>query len=247
LRQVRLLNLPMRDGASNVGEEPHSQFNYEWDNLQSPLRSERWPFLANLVLSTGIYHGVPMMQGSAVAKYLDLFNEQRESIFRELTAVHDDVLWHRPEPGTWSIGEHLDHTRVVNCYFRRLFKVYVPLASVFARLFRNLPYETEIDDVWKRRGFAMKNIGMHLGWLWPPKYGSNRPVGLAFLQESLELEHAASRRFYSAHDESLLGHIVLPDPTIGALNVVQWLRVQAYHDAHHFGRVHARLEHHIGS
>jgi hypothetical protein len=32
LRQVSLLYLPTRDGASSVGEEPHSHLNYEWDN-----------------------------------------------------------------------------------------------------------------------------------------------------------------------------------------------------------------------
>jgi hypothetical protein len=38
-RQVRLLNLPTRDGAGNVGEEPHSHFNYEWDNLAEGNRT----------------------------------------------------------------------------------------------------------------------------------------------------------------------------------------------------------------
>jgi hypothetical protein len=32
-RQARPLSLPTRDDASNVGEELHSHFNYEWDNL----------------------------------------------------------------------------------------------------------------------------------------------------------------------------------------------------------------------
>ena len=56
-------------------------------------------------------------------------------------------LWYRPGPTVWSIGEHLDHSRVLNCCLRRLMIVYFPLASIFACLFRRRPYETEIDDV----------------------------------------------------------------------------------------------------
>jgi len=36
------LNLPAREGASNVGEEPHSHFNYEWDNLRYRPPRETW-------------------------------------------------------------------------------------------------------------------------------------------------------------------------------------------------------------
>jgi hypothetical protein len=62
-----------------------------------------------------------------------------------------------------------------------------------------------------------------------------------FLHEALRAEHDAWRRFYTARDESLLGHVVLADPVIGALNLVQWLRVKGYHDAHHYDRVRARI------
>ncbi len=58
---------------------------------------------------------------------------------------------------------------------------------------------------------------------------------------ALRDEHAAYRQFYTAHDEQLLGHVILADPVIGALNLVQWLRVQAYHDAHHYERIRLRI------
>jgi len=85
---------------------------------------------------------------SSITRYLDLLDEQREAIFHELGPLPDAVLWYRPGPRVWSIGEHLDHTRVMNCGARRLMIVYFPLASMFARLFRHRPYEAEIDDVY---------------------------------------------------------------------------------------------------
>jgi hypothetical protein len=172
-----------------------------------------------------------------IMRYLDLLDDQREAIFEQLGTLADAVLWYRPGPGVWSVGEHLDHTRVYNCYARRLMIVYFPLASIFARPFRRRPYEAEIDDYNKRPG-----IPMNVGWIWPPKYTPRRPVSAGFLHEALRAEHAAYRRFYTSHDEQLLGHVVLADPVIGALNLVQWLRVQAYHDAHHYGRVRVRID-----
>ncbi|MBV8129486.1 MAG: DinB family protein [Planctomycetaceae bacterium] len=173
---------------------------------------------------------------SPIARYLDLLDDQREAIFRQVGALPDAVLWYRPGPRVWSIGEHLDHTRVINCFARRLMIAYFPLASIFAHLFRRRPYEAEIDDVYKRPGFPM-----NVGWIWPPKYTPWRPVSVGFLHEALRAEHAAYRRFYTTRDEQLLGHVVPVDPVIGALNLVQWLRVQGYHDAHHYERVRVRI------
>ncbi len=82
---------------------------------------------------------------------------------------------------------------------------------------------------------------MNVGWIWPPKYRPGRPVSVDFLHEALRAEHDAFRRFYTTRDEQLLGHVVLADPVIGALNLVQCLRVQGYHDAHHFERVRVRI------
>jgi hypothetical protein len=177
-----------------------------------------------------------------IESYLNVLDEQREAIFAEMGPIADAVLWYRPGPKVWSIGEHLDHTRVINCCARRLMIAYFPPASVFARMFRHRPYQAEVDDIYKRPGFPMNG-----GWIWPPKYTPKRPVTVGFLHDALGREHAAYRRFYTAHDEQLLGHIVLADPVLrycvglGALNLVQCLRVQAYHDAHHHERIRVRI------
>jgi hypothetical protein len=186
---------------------------------------------------------VNCMQGS-IARYLDLLDQQREAIFHELGSLPNTALWYRPSARVWSIGEHLDHSRVLSCAVRRFVIVYFPFASIFARLFRHRPYQADIDDVYKRPGFPM-----NMGWTSPPKYTPLRQVSLSFLHEALRAEHAACRHFYSTRDERFLGHVLIADPIalgvkgnrIGAVNLVQWLRIQAYHDAHHYERVRVRL------
>lgn len=173
----------------------------------------------------------------AIAEHLDLLDRQREAIFSELHGISERTLWHRPGSGIWSIGEHLDHTRVLNCFTRRLLLFWYPLAVPFAWPFRRRPYEASIDNVYLRPG-----VPNNVGWIWPPKFTPERPVCLDDLHDGLRREHQALRRFYTSRDERLLGHVRLPDPVIGILNLVQWLRVSGWHDAHHFDRVRARLE-----
>jgi hypothetical protein len=174
---------------------------------------------------------------SSITRYLDLLDEQREAIFHELGPLPDAVLWYRPGPGVWSIGEHLDHTRVHNRSSRRLLPVYFWAAWIFARVFRDRPYKTDFDDPCKR-----PNYPKNLGWIWRPKYTPQRPVSVGFLHEALRAEHAAHRHFYTTHDERLLGHVVAADPFLGVFNLVQWLRYLAYHDAHHYERVRVRIK-----
>jgi DinB superfamily len=182
---------------------------------------------------------------SSIARTLDLLDEQRDAIFHELGPLPGAVLWYRPGPRVWSIGEHLDHARVLSCAVRRLLMVYFPLASIVARLFRHRPYLADIDNVYKRPGFPM-----NMGWTSPPKVTPRRPVSVRFLHEAVRAEHAACRHFYTTRDERFLGHVLLADPVasgvkgnrIGAVNLVQWLRIQAYHDAHHYERVRARIK-----
>ena len=42
---------------------------------------------------------------STITRYLDLLDEQREAIFHEVGPLPDAVLWYRPGPRVWSIGD----------------------------------------------------------------------------------------------------------------------------------------------
>jgi hypothetical protein len=176
------------------------------------------------------------VEGS-VERYLDLMESQREEIFQKLAGITNDRLWQRPAPGEWSMGENLDHTRVLLRSVRRLFTVVWPLLNPIGRLRKGKPYETMIEDVYERPDFPMS-----MGWLWPPYYKAERPVSWARLHQELAEEHQRIRRWYESRDEAVLGHAHLYDPVIGWLNLVQALRVGVYHDALHFRAVANRYE-----
>jgi hypothetical protein len=75
---------------------------------------------------------------------------------------------------------------------------------------------------------------MDVGWLCPPKYTPKRPIPLDSLQQRIDVVHRKYRRFFSAKDPDLLGHVYLYDPALGRLNLIQVLRVGIYHDRLHY-------------
>jgi hypothetical protein len=170
-----------------------------------------------------------MGEKGKVAAYLDLLEAQHRDLFALLEDVSTAHLWQRPEPEEWSIGEILDHTRVLNRSFRRIFSLVGVVLWPIGWLRRHRPYQTEIDDVYTRPGFPMS-----VGWLWKPKHTPARPVSLEQLRRETAVEHQKIRAWYEARDEAILGHINLYDPVIGWVNLVQALRIGAYHDALHF-------------
>ncbi len=168
-------------------------------------------------------------QTGMVARYLELLDAQREDLFAWLGAVPADQVWQRIEPRKWSMGEHVDHARLLLRSGRRLLQVVWPPMKPLGYWRRNRPYETTIDDVYERPGFPNS-----LGWLWTPKHGPSKPVSVEQLHAEVAAEHQRVRRWYVGRDEAVLGNINLYDPPIGWLNLVQALRVATYHDAHHF-------------
>lgn len=181
--------------------------------------------------------GRSMQPGQSVQNHLDRLDAQREAVFARLSGTDEAILWQRPGPQDWSIGENLDHAWIVLRSFRRLFSAAWPILRPFARLKGDRPYPTEIDDVYARPGFPL-----NVGWMWPPRHSAARPAPLAVLKEAMEVEHHRVRLFYEDKDERLLGHAVLWDPAIGVLNLVQALHVGVHHDAHHFATVYRLLE-----
>lgn len=170
-----------------------------------------------------------MSATNIVAEYLDLMDAQRERVFAALRGMSEANLWLRPRPGEWCIGEILDHTRAVNASFLPLLRLSWFFGRGLARRWREKPYPTQIDDVYRRPHFPM-----NVGWLWSPRATPQRPQPLAKLERSLAEAHERYRQFYAAKDASLLGHITVIDPLIGRLNLIQVLRVGIYHDQLHY-------------
>ncbi|MDW7739043.1 MAG: DinB family protein [Bacillota bacterium] len=157
---------------------------------------------------------------------------QREANFSEIDGLDTSILWQRPAEKEWSIGENIDHARVLLRSFRRLLKFIWPILMPYAMLKRKRIYQKTIDDVYERPGFPL-----NVGWMWPSKFNRENPVPLETLYNLYQAEHQKIRNFYETKEEDLLGNMNVYDPAIGWLNLIQALRVGIYHDEHHFRQV----------
>lgn len=172
-----------------------------------------------------------------VATYLDLMDHQRSELFADLDGISEELLWQRPSEEEWSIGENLDHLRVINSSTLTLFKITWGLLFPLAKLRYDRPYETDIDNVYKRPGFPLNT-----GWIWSPKYKPGRPTTLDVLKNNLAEVHLEVREFYTGKDEDYLGHVSLYDPVMGWLNLIRALRVGLYHDELHVEQIQDVLQ-----
>jgi len=119
-----------------------------------------------------------------VQEYLEIMGRQRREVFADLADMPGDVLWRRPKPKEWSIGEILDHTRVLNTCSLRMLRAAWVLTYPWAALRRHSPYSAHAENVYERPGFPM-----NVGWLWPPKHNAERPVALDVLRRELATAH----------------------------------------------------------
>jgi len=174
---------------------------------------------------------------SIVAAYLDLMDHQREKLFAELGGLSQEMLWQRPTEEEWSIGENLDHLRVINSSTLTLYKITWVLLLPWAKLRYDRPYETDIDNVYKRPGFPLNT-----GWIWSPKYKPGRPTSLEVLKNNLTHVHLEVRKFFTGKDEDYMGHVSLYDPAMGWLNLIRAFRVGLYHDDLHVEQIEDVLQ-----
>ncbi len=84
------------------------------------------------------------MHNSIVAEYLELLDDQRVAIFSEIKGIETSPLWQRPAEKEWSMGENIDHGRVLLRSFRKLLKIIWPILSPYAKLKRHRYYEVLI-------------------------------------------------------------------------------------------------------
>jgi hypothetical protein len=176
--------------------------------------------------------GMPDQTEDIVSEYLAMMDLQREGLFADLEGLDQDMLWQRQAEDDWSIGENLDHLRVINSRTLSIFKISWVLLFSWAKLRYDKPYQTEIDNFYKRPGFPLNT-----GWIWSPKYTPSKPTSLAILEENLSAIHQEMRKFYAEKDPDYLGHVSLWDPAMGWLNLIQALRVGLYHDELHVEQI----------
>jgi hypothetical protein len=165
----------------------------------------------------------------AVQRYLDQISRRRDEVYSSLRDLPEEVIWRRPAPKEWSVGENLDHARVIYSRWLPWFQAFYALLQPWAMLRRDRPYAVEIDDVYRRPNFPQ-----NVGWMWPPHNTPEHPAALDELYENTSRNHHRITEFYLARPEPLLGHVVVYDPAIGLLNLIQALQVGLYHDELHY-------------
>jgi hypothetical protein len=171
-------------------------------------------------------------EGNIVETYLDMMDQQREQLFAELDGISKEDIWRSPAEKEWSIGENLDHLRVINSSTLTLFKITWLFLLPLAKIRYDRPYDLDIDNVYKRPGFPLNT-----GWIWSPKYTPSKPTSAEVLKENLAQAHTEVRKFFTGKDTDYLGHVSLYDPVMGWLNLIRALRVGLYHDALHMEQI----------
>ena len=164
-----------------------------------------------------------------VHEYLDLLDLQREAAFSVLDGLSESQVWQRPAGKEWSIGELLDHNYLLIGSTLPYVKVAWKFQQQWAGKLRSRPFETTIQDPYRKPSFPM-----WVGFLWKPRYTPRNPVPLAELKAENRDLHAAVRAFYAPKDPQLLGHAFVYDPLFGWINLIVTLRIGIYHDQLHF-------------
>ena len=164
-----------------------------------------------------------------VNEYLILMDSQREAAFSALEGLSDSQLWRRLAPREWSIGEILDHNYLLFASMLPVVRWLWRWSGWYARLRRDRPYETEIEDLYRSPKFPH-----WVGFLWTPRYNIRKPVPLETLKTEMRALHAETRRFYESQPEDLLGNLYLYDPFFGWCNLIVTLRISIYHDQLHY-------------
>lgn len=169
---------------------------------------------------------------NVVLQYLDLLDAQREAAFSALAGLTEAQVWQRPAPKEWCLGEILDHNYLLIGSTFPYVKAAWKAQRRRAEKRRERPYQTEIEDPYRKPTFPM-----WVGFLWKPRYTPKHPTTLEKLTAENRDLHTAVRTFYADKDSALLGNTFVYDPLFGWINLIVTLRIGIYHDQLHFDDV----------
>jgi hypothetical protein len=171
----------------------------------------------------------PVVTKKILQQYLDLLDSQREAAFTALDGLSETGIWQRPGLKEWSLGEIIDHNYLLIASTFPYVKFAWKTQQRFAEKRRERPYQTEIEDPYRKPSFPM-----WVGFLWKPRFTPKNPVALQKLKTENRDLHAAVRTFYTDKDPALLGNAFVYDPLFGSINLIVTLRIGIYHDQLHF-------------
>ncbi len=153
----------------------------------------------------------------------------RTALLREVDGLSSEQLAFRPQPGSWSIGEILDHL----CLAER---------SMTRAVSRLLQHAAGLGQIGEPGAMPPPSRGIDLA-IYNRLAGApesvlpspDRPLErlLSGLQESRErLEEVMARA-----DGRVVGNVTLPHFQLGELNFYQWLEVEGAHEVKHLQQI----------
>jgi hypothetical protein len=178
------------------------------------------------------------MRSEILGRHLATLARQRRPILEAVEPLSPAVLWARPRPESWSIGETLQHLARMMRLFRRFAAAALPLERPLARVLRRRPYATCSRDLFSGRSRSAPRP------LRPQ--APTEPTPPVVVVGELERETASLARLLVDEDEGVLGHVWLWDPVMGRQNMLQIVDLLGIHEAHHFRILRSRWPGYFG-
>lgn len=100
------------------------------------------------------------MKSQSIKKHFITLEQQREKVYPTLKSISRVQLWERPKENKWSVGETIYHLYLIAKMLRIAATVTIPCTKSYARIVRNKPFYSDINDIYKdyneKRGKGMK-------------------------------------------------------------------------------------------
>lgn len=181
------------------------------------------------------------MKSQSMEKHFTTLKQQREILYPTLKSLTKVQLWERPKKNKWSIGEMIYHLYLITKMLRVAAIITIPCTKLFARMMRNKPFDSDINDIYKqykeKHGKGMKAPFI----LNPPKKIYNT-MDYNELKQLLIKETLKVSQVVEDIDEDIAGHIIFLDPVANNPNLIQAIQLLAIHEAHHIRIIQNNLE-----
>jgi hypothetical protein len=177
------------------------------------------------------------MRSAHLRESLEEIDRQRAALFMRLDGISTEELWRRPDNGRWSLGQNLEHLCKAIRLFRWMFRAHILCGRPWARLFRQRPFGTEVAN---RYAVGAKPIKAPPGVRPPDRTGSTVPFHE--LRQRLDTEREKLESLLAGIDQDVAGHIKMWDLKKSVINLLQAVRLVAYHEGHHLRFAHELLD-----
>ncbi|WP_245937462.1 DinB family protein [Saliterribacillus persicus] len=172
------------------------------------------------------------MKSVYMKEHFQKMYKQREEIADELIYYQKNE-WFRPYEEKWSWGETYYHLYLMLKWFRRLSKVYVPLARPVGTLRKEKPYETCSSDIYASYKEKNKKPMKAPFILIPPEYEKIN-VSFEWLLVEIDKETKLLESVVANISDDEAGHIRFLDPLANNPNLIQGIDLLGIHERHHF-------------